>query len=235
MVESEPWLERDRLMIDSLKTLGIEKGKPFNPDARIREILNQAAQEAREWLDINYEASLTPPFYEGGYWALPANPEMLKGMQTFYANPDSYPVDGRGVTYSMAFFCPKRPAAGSYYLMTTRDKEGRPFDGASTYRLNVPAGVPVRQYWSATAYDRATHGLIRDVNRASRSSQIPELQTNADGSVDVFFGPAAPAGKESNWVPTKADRGFEVLFRFYGPEKSLFEKKWKLPDVEKVG
>ena len=118
--------------------------------------------------------------------------------------------------------------------MTTRDKEGKPFDGASTYRLNVPVGVPVRQYWSATAYDRVTHGLIRDVNRASRSSQIPELQKNADGSVDVFFGPAAPAGKESNWVPTKADRGFEVLFRFYGPEKSLFEKKWKLPDVEKV-
>jgi hypothetical protein len=235
MIESEPWLERDRLMIDSLKTLGIEKGKPFNPDARTREILNQAAPEAREWLDIKYEASLTPPFYEGGHWALPANPEMLKGMQTFYANPDSYPVDGRGVTYSMAFFCPKRPAAGSYYLMTTRDKEGRPFDGASTYRLNVPADVPVRQYWSATAYDRATHGLIRDVNRASRSSQIPELQKNADGSVDVFFGPAAPAGKESNWVPTKGDRGFEVLFRFYGPEKSLFEKKWKLPDVEKVG
>ena len=234
MVESEPWLERDRIMIDSLKTLGIEKGKKFNPDARTLEILNQAAQEAREWLDIKYEASLSPPFYEGGHWALPANPEMLKGMQSFYANPDSYPVDGRGMTYSMAFFCPKRPAAGSYYLMTTRDKEGRPFDGASTYRLNVPAGVPVRQYWSATAYDRATHGLIRDVNRASRSSQIPELQKNADGSVDVYFGPTAPTGKEPNWVPTKVDRGFEVLFRFYGPEKSLFEKKWKLPDVERT-
>jgi hypothetical protein len=65
-------------MIDSLKTLSIEKGKPFNPDARTREILNEAAQEAREWLDIKYEASLDPPFYEGGHWALPANPEMLK-------------------------------------------------------------------------------------------------------------------------------------------------------------
>jgi len=234
MIESEPWLERDRLMIDSLKTLGIEKGKPFNPDARTREILNQAALEAHEWLDMNYEASLSPPFYEGGHWALPARPEMLQGMQSFYANPDSYPVDDRGMTYTMAFFCPKRPAAGSYYLMTTRDKEGKPFDGASTYRLNVPAGVPVRQYWSATAYDRATHGLIRDVDRASRSSQIPDLQKNADGSVDVFFGPKAPGGKESNWVPTSPTGEFEVLFRFYGPDKSLFEKTWKLPDIEKV-
>src|SRR6201991_1917330 len=235
MIESQPWLERDRAMIDALRTLGIEKGKPFNPDAQTREIINQAAKEARDWLDIKYEASLSPPFYEGGHWALPANPEMLKGMQSFYANPDNYPVDGRGMTYSMAFFCPKRPAAGSYYLMTTRDREGRPFDGGSTYRLNVAAGVPVRQYWSATAYDRATHGLICDVQRASRSSQIPDLQVNPDGSVDVYFGPVAPAGKASNWIPTRADRGFEVLFRFYGPEKSLFEKKWKLPDVEKVG
>jgi hypothetical protein len=234
MVDSQPWLERDKAMIDSLKTLGIEKGKAFAPDAKTREIMNEAAQEALQWLDIQYEASLSPPFYEGGHWALPANPEVLGGMQSYFANPDSYPIDGRGMTYSMAFFCPKRSAAGSYYLMTTRDKAGQAFEGSATYRLSVPPGVPVRQYWSATAYDRTTHALIRDVDRASRSSQIPDLQKNADGSVDVFFGPKASAGKESNWVPTSADGGFEVLFRFYGPEKSLFEKKWKLPDIEKV-
>ena len=68
----------------------------------------------------------------------------------------------------------------------------------------------------------------------ARASQIPDLQKNADGSVDVFFGPKAPAGKEANWVPTSPTGEFEVLFRFYGPEKSLFEKEWKLPDIEKV-
>lgn len=234
MVNSEPWLDRDRAMIDSLKTLGIEKGKAFVPDAKTREIMNEAAHEARQWLDIQYEASLSPPFYEGGHWALPANPEVLGGMQSFFANPDSYPIDGRGATYSMAFFCPKHSATGSYYLMSTRDKNDRPLTGSGTYRLTVPPNVPVQQYWSATAYDRATHGLIRDVDRASRSSQIPDLQKNADGSVDLFFGPKTPAGKESNWVPTRTDGDFEVLFRFYGPEKSLFEKKWKLPDIEKV-
>jgi len=234
VVESQPWLERDRAMIDSLKTLGIQKGKPFAPNAETRKILNQAAQEAHQWLDIQYETSLSPPFYEGGHWALPASPELLKGMQSLYANPDSYPIDTRGVTYSMAFFCPKRPAAGSYYLMTTKDKQGRPLEGSATYRLNVPPDVPVRQYWSVTAYDRATHGLIRDVERSSRSSQVEELQVNADGSVDVYFGPNAPTGKKSNWVPTRADGGFEALFRFYGPEKTLFDKKWKLPDIERV-
>jgi hypothetical protein len=88
-------------------------------------------------------------------------------------------------------------------------------------------------YWSATAYDRATHALIREQKRASRASTTPGLQTNTDGSVDVFFGPTAPAGKESNWVPTRADGQFEVLFRLYGPEKPFFEKAWKLPDIER--
>ena len=92
----------------------------------------------------------------------------------------------------------------------------------------------LKQYWSATAYDRATHALNLNLPRSSRSSQNPGLQKNADGSVDVYFGPKAPAGKESNWVPTSAEGQFEVLFRFYGPEKPLFEKTWKLPDIEKT-
>jgi hypothetical protein len=70
--------------------------------------------------------------------------------------------------------------------------------------------------------------------RSGRSSQSPGLQTNADGTVDIWFGPRAPAGKESNWVPTKPDGEFEVLFRLYGPEKPLFDKSWKLPDIEKI-
>jgi hypothetical protein len=98
----------------------------------------------------------------------------------------------------------------------------------------VPANAPVTLYWSATAYDRATHGLIRNLGWSSRSSNTPGLQKSSDGSVDVYFGPKAPAGEESNWIPTSAEGKFEVLFRFYGPEKPLFEKTWKLPDVEEV-
>jgi hypothetical protein len=118
--------------------------------------------------------------------------------------------------------------------MTIKDKEGRPFDGGGAYRLTVPANAPVKLYWSTTAYDRATHALIRDQKWSSRASTTPGLQTNADGSVDVYFGPKAPERKESNWVPTSANGQFEVLFRFYGPEKPLFDKTWKLPDIEKT-
>jgi hypothetical protein len=118
--------------------------------------------------------------------------------------------------------------------MAAKDKEGRALDGASGYRLNVPANAPVKLYWSATVYDRVTHALLREQKTVSRSSLSPGLQKNADGSVDVYFGPNAPAGKESNWVPTSASGKFEVLFRLYGPEKPLFDKTWKLPDIERI-
>jgi hypothetical protein len=233
IVQAEPWLERDKTMIDQLRSIGIEKGKPFNPDPRTRELLNDAAREAQAWLVARYEVSLAP-YYEGGHWARPGSRELLEGQATFFAKPDVYPVDIRGVTFSYAYFTPKHMGTGSSYLLTIADKEGRLLDGGTAYRLTVPPNPPAKQYWSATVYDRATHAPIRNARWPSRSSQTPGLQRNADGSVDIYFGPTAPAGKESNWVPTSADGGFEVLFRFYGPEKPLFDKTWRLPDIEKV-
>jgi len=143
-------------------------------------------------------------------------------------------VDSRGVAYTVGFFSAKHLGGGQFYLMTLQDKDGHAFGGSNTYRLNVPANAPVTQYWSATVYDRETHGLIRNMKWASRSSQTVGLQKNSDGSVDVYFGPKAPSGKESNWIPTTAHGKFEVLFRLYGPEKALFDKTWKLPDIEKT-
>lgn len=233
-VQREPWLERDKAMIDVLKSIGIEKGKPFKPDAGTQTILSEAAREAQTWLDVQYEKVFATPFNDGHHWALPASREVVEGMQTNFAKPNVYPVDGRAVSYSMAFFSAKHLGEGQFYLMTIVDKQGSPLDGGSNYRLRVPANAPVKLYWSATAYDRATHALIRDLPRSSRSSNTTGLQTNADGSVDVYFGPKAPAGKESNWVPTKSGGRFEVLFRLYGPEKPLFDKTWVLPDIERT-
>ena len=72
------------------------------------------------------------------------------------------------------------------------------------------------------------------MKRASRSSLDPELQKNPDGSVDIYFGAKVLVGKESNWIPTPAGGVFELLFRFYGPDKTLFDKTWKLPDIERI-
>jgi hypothetical protein len=232
-VQAEPWLTRDKVMIDMLKSIGIEKGKAFNPSAKTKSIMETAAREARAEIDSWYENIFVTPFYEGTHWALPAYKELTDEMPTMYANPDRYPVDYRAVAYSMAYFSPKHLGAGQFYLMTLKDNAGQPLDGKKSYRLTVPPNAPVKLYWSATVYDRQTHALIRNTLRSSRASNSAGVQENADGSVDVYFGPKAPAGKESNWVPT-ANRNFEVLFRVYGPEKPFFDKTWKLPDIEKV-
>jgi hypothetical protein len=233
-VQHEPWIERDKAMIDMLKSIGIEKGKPFAPDEKTKGILNEAIAEAHAWLENRYESVFTTSFNEGKQWVLPALPGVTESMMTNFADPDAYPVDGRGVAYSMAYFSAKHLGAGQYYLMTIRDKDRNPLDGGASYKLTVPANAPVNLYWSATVYDRATHALIRDMPYSSRASTTAGLVENADGSVDVYFGPKAPAGQEANWVPTNPAGRFEVLFRLYGPEKPFFDKQWVLPDIEKI-
>jgi hypothetical protein len=128
IVQNEPWLERDKVMIDQLKSIGIEKGKPFNPDRKMQEILNEAAHEARARLDVRYETAFSPSYYEGSQWAVPISPEVIQGQATFFAKPDVYPVDGRGLTYSFGFIGIKHLGAGQFYLMTIKDKEGQSFD-----------------------------------------------------------------------------------------------------------
>ena len=233
-VQREVWLARDKVMIDMLKSIGIEKGKPFSPDEATRTVLNAAAGEARADLELKYEALFSQPFFDGSRWTVPALPGYMKSATAGYSDAEAYPVDERGVVFSFAFFTPKHLGEGQFYLMTIKDKDGRDFSGASTYRLKVPANAPVTQYWSATAYDRETHALIRNLKWSSRSSQSRGLKSNPDGSVDIWFGPTAPPDQESNWVPTDANGKFEVLFRLYGPEQSFFDKTWKLPDIEKV-
>jgi hypothetical protein len=234
VVQMEPWLERDKVMIDWLKSLGIEKGKAFRPDARTEAMLKKAAGEARAWLDARYESGF-PIYYEGRQWAFPATPELAETIPTFYETDEAYSVDDRGLADSYAFSTVKHLGAGQFYLMATKDRSGRPLDGGAGYRLNIPAHAPVRQYWSAVVYDRATHALIRDVPRASRSSQASDLKKNGDGGVDLYFAPKAPPEQETNWIPTSAGGRFEVLFRLYGPEKPLFDKSWTLPDIERLG
>ena len=196
-VQIEPWLTRDKVMIDMLKSIGIEKGKPFNPDARTQDILNAAAREAHAWLDARYEA-VFPSFNEGSQWAFPASPEFAEddGERSMRSRMLTRSM-GAALADSYAYITAKHLGAGQFYLMTAKDKDGRALDGASTYRLNVPADAPVKQYWSATVYDRATHALIRDMPTLSRSSQSPGLQKNADGSVDRLFRPEGAGGQGS--------------------------------------
>lgn len=233
-VQREPWLTRDLVMVDFLKTIGIEKGKSFEADARKKEILEAAVKDAGKWIDSRYEAIFKPPYYDGTNWALPASPDVLKAIMSNYTAPNIYPVSDRAISYSMAYFSSKHLGTGQFYLMTIKDDKGQEFDGSKLYQLHLPPNVPVKLYWSITAYDRETHALIKDMKYFSRSSTSPGIQKNSDGSVDVYFGAKAPTGKEANWVPTDPKGKFELLARFYGPEKGFFDKTWKMGDVIEV-
>jgi hypothetical protein len=233
VIQAEPWIDRDRAMIDQLRSIGIEKGKPFSPDEETKALLEAGVKDARDILAAKYDAGF-PPFFEGTHWTMPSLPEAIQAQSTGYADPNAYAVDARGVAYTYAYIGIKRLGVGQFYLINIKDKDGESYDGGKTYRLHVPPDVPVEQYWSVTAYDRETHALIKGVDRASRASNSGELQANDDGSVDIFFGPKAPPGKESSWVPTDPARKFELMFRLYAPTQALFDKTWTLPDVEKV-
>lgn len=234
IIQNEPWLDRDRAMIDPLKTLGIEKGKPFNPNDATKALLTSGVHEAGAELEKRYDAGLPSFFTQNSRWTYPAPLDLIKAMSNGFSDLNEYPIDSRGLAYSYAFVGIKHLGAGQFYSISIRDSDGDSLDGAKTYRLTVPPNVPVEQYWSVTAYDRQTHALIKNVSRASRSSQIPELQKNSDGSVNIYFGPSAPPGKETNWVPTDPARKFELMARFYAPKKEFFDKVWVLSDVEKV-
>jgi hypothetical protein len=129
----------------------------------------------------------------------------------------------------------KTPGFGQVYLGGHLDKDGRPFDGGQNYRLHVPPNPPAKQFWSITLYDIDTRCLIQNKEQiADRSSHQSDLLKNADGSVDIYFGPVAPAGFEKNWIPTVPGRAWFTWFRLYAPLEPYIERTWGLPDIEKV-
>ncbi|MFD5177481.1 DUF1214 domain-containing protein [Nocardia sp. NPDC058379] len=231
-LQAEPWLTRDAVMIDQLATLGLAKGTLFAPDQATRELLTRGVDAAFGWLGQRYEEAFVPGFYPDSRWALPASRELITALESGYRDPNSYPVDARGLTYTFAFFAAKKLGSGQFYLMAIRDRDGNRLHGAHTYQLTVPANAPVTLYWSITAYDRDTHTLIRDVEWASRSSNTEGLTSDPDGSVTLVIGPNPPTERPANWIPTSPTGDFELLARFYGPTPALFDKTWRLPDIE---
>jgi hypothetical protein len=233
VVQEEPWFERDRVMIDLLRTLGIEKGKRFTPSEKVKQVLGEAMRQAHQELAARYDAGL-PPYFEGTHWTYPAPPTLIQAAQANFEDPEHYPVDDRGLAYHYAYVGLKRLGVGQFYMINIKDRAGADYAGGKRYHLRVPPNAPVEQYWSLTAYDRLTHALIKNVGRASRASNSSDVRASADGSVDLYIGRSAPAGLESNWIPTDPARPFELMFRLYGPTKALFEKTWSLPDVEEI-
>jgi hypothetical protein len=232
MVSEEPVQPRDAEMTGMLRMLGIEKGKEFKPDEPMRAVLNSAAQEAQAWF-MERLVTYGSQYWPDGKWDVPAAPIGPKSGFTWKAD-GILDVDARGIAF-FSFFCPpKKLGTGQFYLVTFFDSKGQRLRGGETYRLRVPGDVPISQFWSVTVYEHATCALIRNVARPSIDSYDKKASKNADGSIDIYFGPKAPNGMEANWVPTVAGKDWFPYFRFYGPQQPLFTKTWKLPDIEKM-
>jgi len=230
VVQHEVWLPRDRAFAEMLRGLGIERGKPFAPDAARIEVLERAVQEAHEWLATVYRTE--PDFAEGSHWFFPAQRDFIQGQAENFTNGEVYPYTDRAVIYHMAFIGIKRLGIGQFYLVTVRDSNDELLRSDRSYRLRVPGGVPVSQYWSVTAYDGDDHTLIEGNTKYSVASQAPGLTVNDDGSVDVYFGPDVEPGREANNVPTGGAPTFELMFRFYGVGPEVLQKTWTLDDVQ---
>lgn len=233
MINEEPIQTRDLVALAQLRSIGIEKGKNFNPDIPTKMILKKVAAQAHTDLMSKSIGSLEPYWGETNQWGMIYKTAADTDF-TFVTKDGVYDIDTRALVYYLGFAPPKKWGKATFYLAAYTDANGKPFTGDKTYRLHVPANAPAKQYWSVTVYDLATAAFIKDAPSLTIDSYNANVQKNADGSVDVYFGPKAPQGKESNWIYTAPGKPWFSFFRFYGPELALFEKKWKLSDVEEL-
>jgi hypothetical protein len=237
VVQEEPLEATDPETRGLLAAIGIRKDRPFAPDERMRRILAEAAAvgnaTARALLfsTRNGEAFAFP----GSAWQ-----KVWIGDDYRFAPGGLLDLDARalffyvgiGITPAMAT---KMVGVGSQYAVAHRDAAGHYLDGARRYRLHLPPGIPVKDFWSILVYDPQTRSMLQTDRRfPSVSSQKPELVVDPDGSVDVFFGPEAPAGREANWVQTLPGKGWFAALRLYGPLEPWFDKTWRPGEIERL-
>lgn len=239
VVQEEPSAGQNPEILGMLSAIGIKKGKPFNPDARMRKILEEAADVAavtaraltaypRDNAFYFYPGESicwTTPFPGGSYEFLDEGALMqdARAFFHFYAT---------GITPAMTM---KIVGAGSQYAAAFMDADGNALDGSKTYKIHLPPNVPAKDFWSFTIYDNQTRAMLQTDQRFPAIDSHKEgLVQNEDGSYDVYFGPEPPEGMEHNWIQTVPDKGWNVLLRLYGPLEPWFDKTWRPGEIELV-
>ena len=239
IINYEPAEAFGKEKLGRLASIGIEQGKPFNPDARMKKILKQAAKEGvamSRVIAFDSRQSIAK-VYPNRMWESPYIGDSSSFDPRGYFNLESrttFHFTADGITPSMAAQMPD--GLGSRYQTTYKDKDGKYFDGNKTYKLHMPPNVPVKLFWAVTVYDTWTRAVVQTQPFPSISSQQkPAPSTNADGSIDIYFSVEKPADvAKENWVKTLPDQGFFVYMRYYGPLKAFNEKTWVPNDVELV-
>jgi hypothetical protein len=231
----------------TIAAIGIEQGKPFNPDARMKKILTEAAEigstMARAVLyaprnkDAYFYGTESAWFnaFQGGYqFQLEDGVRNLDGRTTFF-------FFATGITPAMEA---QTVGAGSQYAIAAKDVDGNWLDGSKNYKLTLPANIPHDNFWSFTNYDSQTRSMLQTDYKypaIGSGKGFPEVgnqngavKQNADGSTDVYFGPKPPEGKASNWIQTAPERGWFTILRLYSPLQPWFDKTWRPGEIELV-
>jgi hypothetical protein len=239
-----------------LAAIGIIKGKPFAPDARMKKLLTEAVALANATSRTLTMKPRDPAWYlypESAWWNMlfvtgyefetpiplitpegakpfpPTGYRTLSGRTAFF-----YPATG--ITPAMAM---RVTGIGSQYLFASLDADKNYFDGAKTYKMTLPKGIPAEKFWSLTLYDNQTRSMLDTPQRypraGSQSYPSPAAEANADGSTTVYFAPTQPAGvPRGNWIQTMPRKGWFTLLRLYSPLEPFFTKEWRPSEIELV-
>lgn len=236
IVQEEPSEAQNPELLGLFASIGIKKGQPFTPDARMKKILTAAAAvgnaTARALIFNGRNKSAYQ--YDSGYWKT----AFIGGSYEFLADGARL-LDARAFFYYYATMVTpamtvQTPGAGSQYSLATVDSVGRPLDGSRNYKLHYPPNVPVKDFWSICVYDNQTRSLLQTDQQYPSLSSQRGVQKNPDGSYDIYFGPKAPKGKENNWIQTVPGKGWNVILRFYGPLQPWFDRTWQPGDIELI-
>jgi hypothetical protein len=233
VIQEEPLDMIDAETRGLLASIGIEKGKEFNPDERMKRILTDAVAignaTARSIVWYNMQGiQIYPDANSAWMMGWVDKNVFFNGQDGHTMNSDArvtfhYPYTA--VTPAMAVTI---PGVGSDYGIAYVDADKKPFDGASTYRINIPANPPAKDFWALTIYDNQTRSQLQtDQVYPTVGSQTEGIRMNEDGSYDIYFGPEAPAGYENNWLQTIPGKGWFVALRMYGPLEPWIEKTWQ--------
>ena len=236
-LQTEPMYDGYHNEYGELAALGIEKDKPFKPDARMRAILEEAARTANAQMRVQSFGDRRPdrsPWHDRQWqWA------SLRYEDGDFNTHERLDLEARekwfyqAVGASPAMFR-RDPQAGSLYWLGLRDRADNYLDGSSAYKLTVPLPVPGKLFWSVTVYDTDSRSQIQtDQTRAALRSLF-ELKDASGKSIDLYFGPNAPKGQEQRWIKTLPGKGWFVYFRIYGPQRAAFDGTWKPGDFEKA-
>jgi hypothetical protein len=220
-----------------LRSLGIEKGKPFQPDARMKRILEDGALMGEE---IARAVDFEKPFEaaEKRYYRQDANWQYALVVDPGQRQPDYDQLDQRTAWFYEAIASSYKmitttPGEGSIYLETHQDKDRHWLDGGKNYQLRISPNPPMKQFWAVTVYSMDDRTLIKNKSKqAEVSSNTKGLHKNDDGSVEIYFGPTPTRGKEANWVETEKGTFWFAMFRLYAPTQAYFDRSWPLPDIE---